>query len=70
MMKILLAGLAAALVLPGSAIAEDTIKLGVANIDTGPGPYAVSGPLSTTARTSRLKVSTRKAARSGANTSW
>ncbi len=43
MMKILLAGLAAALVLPGSAMAEDTIKLGVANIDTGPGPYAVSG---------------------------
>jgi hypothetical protein len=41
MMKILLAGLAAALVLPGSAMAEDTIKLGVANIDTG--PYAVSG---------------------------
>src|ERR1700722_7054974 len=40
MMKILLAALAAALGLQGSAMAE-TIKLGVVNIDTG--PYAVSG---------------------------
>ncbi len=42
MVKILLAALAAALVSPGSAArAEDTIKLGVVNIDTG--PYTVSG---------------------------
>src|ERR1700677_279662 len=41
MMKILLAALAAALVSPGSAMAEDSIKLGVVNIDSG--PFAVSG---------------------------
>ena len=40
-MKALLAAMSAALVLQGSAMAEDTIKLGVVNIDTG--PYAVSG---------------------------
>ncbi len=41
MIKKLLAVVATAMALQGSAVAEETIKLGVVNIDTG--PFAVSG---------------------------
>ena len=66
MIKKLLAAWRTRIVAARRACAEETIKLGVVNIDSG--PYAVSGAFVNDGAELRGRASTPRAARSGAST--